>query len=256
MINWELLNQNLKNIKYKHLIIFKFFNLMDFFDDENASKILRLLMNNFLEIFIENPFYKLSKFIPTKRYPETLTVLLTFYELIKEKSEIIIALSKWFTAYRNKSFWIKNNKNQMDHLINIRLNIQAIFDCSVGGQSFGVKLIPIVKSNINNSKGFVFENAIERLNKVYKILGSNFFKIAKIPALSVELFNDLSDDDKIKYIILVQSKTINILNQTIEIYEKFNMINLKIDNLLNPFSVNIENDTMTDYDVEDIKALL
>jgi hypothetical protein len=55
---------------------------------------------------------------------------------------------------------------------------------------------------------------------------------------------------------LVQSRTLNIIDQTIEIYEKFNMVNLKIDNLLNPFSVHIENDTFTDYDVEDIKAFL
>ena len=69
-------------------------------------------------------------------------------------------------------------------------------------------------------------------------------------------FRYLKDDEKIKYIISVQIKTLNIIEQTIENYEKFNMVNLKIDNLLNPFFINIKNDTISDYDVEDIKDFL
>jgi len=256
MINWELFNQNLKNVKFKYMIVFKFFNLLEFIDDENASKILRLLMNNFFDVFIENPMYKLVKFIPVKRYPETLTSLITFYELIKEKGQLILALSKWHVAYKNKIYWKKDNKYQLDHLQKTRSLIRALFDCSIGNQSFGIKIIPVIKSNINNSKDLVYENAIERLVKLYKILGNEFFKTAKIPTISVENFYSLKDDERIKYIILIQSKTLNIIDQTIDIYEKFNMVNLKIDNLLNPFSINIENDNFTDYDVEDIKELL
>ena len=66
MINCDLFNNDLKNIKYKYLLIFKFLNLMEFFDDDNASKILRLLINTCFDIFIKYPFYKLSKYIPIK----------------------------------------------------------------------------------------------------------------------------------------------------------------------------------------------
>lgn len=68
MINYDSFNNDLKNIKYKHLIIFKFLNLMEFLDDDNASKILSLLINNYLDIFIKYSFYKLIKYIPIKRY--------------------------------------------------------------------------------------------------------------------------------------------------------------------------------------------
>jgi hypothetical protein len=34
------------------------------------------------------------------------------------------------------------------------------------------------------------------------------------------------------------------------------MVNLKINNLLNPFLIYIKNDTISDYDVEDIKDFL
>jgi hypothetical protein len=69
-------------------------------------------------------------------------------------------------------------------------------------------------------------------------------------------FYYLKDNDKINYIVLVQIKTLNLIDETIENYEKLNMVNLKIDNLLNPFLIYIENDTVSDYDVEDINNFL
>ena len=102
----------------------------------------------------------------------------------------------------------------------------------------------------------IFENVIQSLTKLYKLLGHNFFKIGNIQTMLITDFYYLKDDEKIRYIVLVQTKTLNLINQTIENYEKFNMINLKIDNLLNPFLIYIENDTFSDYDVEDIKNFL
>jgi len=256
MINSDLFNNDLKNIRYKYLLIFKFLNLMEFFDDDNASKILRLLIINCFDIFIKYPFYKLNKYIPIKRYQKTLDVLNTFYELIKEKNQLILCLSKWNLAYKNKTFWIKDNKYQMEHLLNLKILVRALFDCVLKDQLFGIKIIPVVKANINNSKEFIFKNAIDRLVRLHKLLGPVFFKITNIQTMIIDDFNYLKDDEKIKYIILVQSKTLNVIDQTIEIYEKFNMINLKIDNLLNLFSVHIKNDTFTNYDIEDINTFL
>ena len=256
MINCDLFNNDLKNIKYKYLLIFKFLNLMEFFDDDNASKILRLLINTCFDIFIKYPFYKLSKYIPIKRYPKTLDVLNTFYELIKEQNQLILSLSMWNLAYKNKIYWIKDNKYQFDHLLKLKLHIRVLFDCVFTNQLFGIKIIPIVKANINNSKEFIFENAAHRLVKLHKLLGPSFFKIANIQTMTIADFYYLKDDEKIKYIILIQSRTLTIIEQIIEIYEKFNMVNLKIDNLLNIFSVYIKNDTFTNYDIEDINTFL
>lgn len=256
MINYDSFNNNLKNIKYKHLLIFKFLNLMEFLDDDNASKILILLINNYLDIFIKYSFYEISKYIPIKRYTKTLTILVTFYELMKEKNQLIISLSKWNLAYKNKIYWTKDNKYQIEHLLNLKLLVKSLFDCVFGDQLFGIKIIPIIKANINNSKMLIFENVIQSLTKLYKLLGHNFFKIGNIQTMLITDFYYLKDDEKIRYIVLVQTKTLNLINQTIENYEKFNMINLKIDNLLNPFLIYIENDTFSDYDVEDIKNFL
>jgi hypothetical protein len=256
MINYDSFNNNLKNIKYKHLLIFKFLNLMEFLDDDNASKILSLLINNYLDIFIKYSFYEISKYIPIKRYTKTLTVLVTFYELMKEKTKLIISLSKWNLAYKNKIYWMKDNKYQIEHLLNLKLIVKSLFDCAFGEQLFGIKIIPIVKANINNSKKLIFENVIESLTKLYKLLGHNFFKIANIQTMIINDFFYLKDNDKINYIVLVQIKTLNLIDETIENYEKLNMVNLKIDNLLNPFLIYIENDTFSEYDIENINNFL
>ena len=256
MINYNLFNNHLKNIKYKHLIIFKFFNLIEFLDDDNASRILNLLINNYLDIFIKYSFYELIKYIPLKRYKKTVGILITLYQLIKDKTQLIISLSKWNLAYKNKIYWMKDNNYQIEHLLNLKLIVKSLFDCAFGEQLFGIKILPIVKANINNSKKLIFKNVIESLTKLYKLLGHNFFKIANIQTMIINDFYYLKDNDKINYIVLVQIKTLNLIDETIENYEKLNMVNLKIDNLLNPFLIYIENDTVSDYDVEDINNFL
>ena len=146
--------------------------------------------------------------------------------------------------------------HQIEHLVNLNLHIKALFDSIIGNQSFVMKIIPIIKANINNSKYVVFENVIQRLIKLHNLLGHDFFTIYNIKTITVDDFYNLNDDEKIMYISSIQTETLIILEHTIENYEKFNMVNLKIDNLLNPFSIHIENDTCTDYDVEDIKDFL
>jgi len=256
MIIYESFINDLKNVKSKHLLILLFFILIIYFDDETASKILIIIINNCIDIFIKYPFYKLNNYISIKKYTKTLIVLDTFYELINERNKLTSSLTKWKIVYQNKNYWNKDNKHQMEDLLNLKIYVKAIFDCVMSDQLFGMKIAPIIKGNINNCKYAIFENIIERLIKLHKLLGHNFFKTANISTLTIDEFYNLSDDDKIKYIISIQSVTLNILGQTIEIYENFNMINLKIDNLLNPFSINIENDTCTDYDVEDINDFL
>lgn len=253
MINWKKIEDIIKNYKYKHFIIFKFFNLMDFFDDKNAAIILRLIINNNLEIFIDNPFFLLCKYIPKKKYPKTINLILSFYELIKEKAKITILLSKWYFAYENKKFWSKEINNQVEDLLFLKKHILSIFDNSFGGVPFGIKMLPILKTNIPYVRDITIESSIDRLVLVYKLMGEKFFKLAKIPILTNNDFLELSDESKSNYINLVHSKTSEIIIQTIDFFEKYIMINLKIDNLLDPFYVNIEQNTTMSDDIEDMK---
>ena len=58
--------------------------------------------------------------------------------------------------------------------------------------------------------------------------------------LSINEFLDLEDENKIKYTFLVYSKILQLLQVVINIFEEFNMADLKLNNLLNPKFINIE----------------
>ena len=255
MINWIKIDEEIKKCSYKHVLIFKFFNLMEFFDDKNASILLRIIVKNNMDIFINYPFFILCKYIPKDIYPETVDFILSFYDLIKEKIKIILLLSKWYIAYKNEEFWDKEINNQIEDLTFLKHYIQALYDTSHGGISFGIKLLPILESNINNSKEYAIDTAIERLSLTYKKLGENFFKLAKIPIMTIEEFRNLPNEEIVRYVNLVHLKTVEIISQTIDFFEKYLMINLKIDNLLNPFYVNIIEDTTMPDDIEDLSVL-
>jgi hypothetical protein len=113
-------------------------------------------------------FYELIKYIPIKRYKKTVDILDTLYKLKKEKIQIIISLSKLNLAY-------KNNKYQIEHLINLKLYVKSLFDCAFGDQLFGIKIIPIVKANINNSK-----TTNNKSNIVNQIIISKMWSILSI----------------------------------------------------------------------------
>jgi hypothetical protein len=86
----------------------------------------------------------------------------------------------------------------------------------------------------------IFESAIERLSRMVKLFGKKVFKSLKIPMLSVDEFLDLEDENKIKYTFLVYSKILQLLQVIINLFEEFNMADLKLNNLLNPKFINIE----------------
>ncbi len=255
MINWTKVDEEIRKCDYKYALIFKFFNLMEFFDDKTASILLRLIVRNNMDIFINYHFYTLCKYIPKERYPETIDFIISFYDLVKEKIKITLLLSKWYIAYKNEDFWNKEINNQIEDLIFLKHYIQALNDTSFGGISFGIKLLPILESNKNNSKEEAINTAIERLGLTYQKLGESFFKLAKIPIMTIDEFRNLSNEEIVRYVNLVHLKTIEIISQTIDFFEKYLMINLKIDNLLNPFYVNIVEDTTMPDDIEDLSVL-
>jgi len=254
MLNLKKLDSDLQNIKNKHVLIFKFFNLLDFFDDKIAMIIIRYIIKYCYDIFISYPLYTLCIHIPKNRYPETVNIILSFYEIIKEKYVLLEQLKKWYTIYKNKFFWNKYINEQIKYLINLKNLIMSLFDNSNGGVPFAMKILPILKSNINNCRIMTINSAIERLRKLFTLMGVDFFKILKMKIVTVETFLTFSDEQIVQYINNIYMKTIAILSGTIDLFEKYNMINLKMDNLLNPSFVNIEEESVLEDDVEDIST--
>jgi hypothetical protein len=254
MINWEKFDNDLKNIKYNFTLIFKFFKSIKLFDDKTAVIILKYIINNNIDIFINYPFYVLCENIKIKKYPKTISSLLLFYELNKSKIKNVLLIHNWYIAYNNKIFWSKNIDEQIILLKDLKSRVQANFDCSMGGTSFGFKISQLLKNN--NNKDIVIENCIERLSSVYKLFSDIFFKKANIDVITIDDFLNYTSQEQINYVNTVHIKTVKILSQVINLYEEIHTIDLKLDILVNPFIITIEEDSTECNDIEDIELIL
>lgn len=257
-INWEEFDNNIKNIKYPHVFIQKFFLSIESLEDKYSSVILRYIIKNNINIFVNNPFYVCIKHISKEKYPETIDILNTFYELIKQKMKLLDNIKKWYEAYKNKNFWNKELKLQIEDLYLLKDLIKANFDTSKGGVPFGFKMAGILKNSEMDSTARIMtlNTTVERLRNVLKLMGKDYFDIINLPIFSITDFLELETDEIIKYTNIVYLKTIEIVTKTIDIFENYNMICLKLDSLLNPYFVNIEEDTLLDDDIEDISYLM
>lgn len=248
--NWEQFDENLKNIKYPHVLIFNFFNIIHLLDDSNASIILRYIIKNNLDIFKIEPYYFLTINLPDE-YVETCDVLQSFYLLFINRSKNLIGMKKWLDIYKNKSFWNKNIDEQLVDLYNIRNMTKAIFDNTKSTSSFTDRMESIMKIDNNNSKFIFIESAMERLSQLLKLLGRKVLQSLNIPIITSSEFLDLQDDNKIHYTHFVYTKVLTLLNTIINIFEDFHLNNLKLNNLLNPTFINIE-----EVDIDEIDDLI
>ena len=60
-INWEDFDNNIKNTKYPLILIKQFFSSLEKINDNYATIMLRYIIKNNLNIFIDNPFYVIGK---------------------------------------------------------------------------------------------------------------------------------------------------------------------------------------------------
>lgn len=252
IINWEEFDISMKNTKYPLVLIKKFFSSYYLISDNYASIMLRYIIKNNIDTFYKYPFFILSKNLHTMKYNETANILETLYELMKIKLQLINKLKIWFMIYKNKFFWNKDVENQIKDLYRMKEIIKANFDTSKGGISFGMKMIPIIKSNDIQSRTETLESLAGRLSNIYKIMGKDFFKKIEIPIFSINEFYELDNNEIIKYSNFVYMKSVEIITQTIEIFEEYNMISLKFNNLINPYCVEIVEDTVSNDDIEDL----
>jgi len=254
-INWKEFDNNIKNIKYPHVLIQKFFLSLELIKDVHASIILRYIIKNNIVIFINNPFFVCIKYISKEKYPETIDILITFYELIKQKMKLLNNIKKWYEAYQNKFFWNKKIDKQIEDLYLMKNLIKANFDTSKGGIPFNFKMAGIIKNNSLDSSD-TLRTTVERLRNVLKIMGREYFKKINLPIFSETEFYELESDEIIKYTSIVYLKTVEIIDTTIDFFENYNMICLKLDSLLNPFLINIEEDAILNDDIEDMSYLM
>jgi hypothetical protein len=255
-IDWKDFEDKIKKIKYKHLLLLKFFNLLNFFDDNTGATIIRYIMKNQIDLFFDYPIFILCQYIPKERYPLTIKSILDFYDLVKEKIYMVSLVSKWYKVYKNTEFWNLEIEAQKKYLEELKQKILAIFDSTQGVMNI-INRIGLIYKQDNNTSGIYQTNETlkERLHQLYILFGSHFFISVNIPIITNNDFDLMKVDEKIKYTQECYMKCLTVINQTLQIFEKLHLLNLRIDNLLNPYYVEIEDSAIDEDSVEDLSVI-
>ena len=245
-------NYDLSQINNPLVFLFKLISYIDEIDDINLSIILRIFLKYHTNVAIN---YNLKKIFINELNNKFLsrTVLNDFYKLMHKKTSLIIILKKWYDVYNNKDFWKLSLNQQIDFLSNIKIYFLSLFDCSKGGMPLHYKVGSLLKSK-NINKDIIINDLIERLIKILKLFGSKLFQTLAIPLLTVSDFTKLTDENIIKYLVVIYDKFNELLNQTIKLFDSYNLIYLQLNNLFNPLIININSICIdSDTEADDIK---
>jgi hypothetical protein len=238
----DIKKTNLEISLIKNPIVFLFYLISwrNELTDENLSICLRLYLKHHLIVALE---YNLKKIFRDElyEYKKSWNVLKDFYKLIDKKLALIFILKKWHSVYLNEKFWKLSISQQTDYLQLIKERFFGIYDCSKGGIPYYVKLSYLLKSS-NNNRIELMEDGINRLKIILEIFGPDLFHLMYIPLISIEDYWELTNENLIKYFIIIFEKFSELLNQTIKLFDSYNLICIQINNLVNPISVKIKSE--------------
>ena len=242
----------ISQIKYPLVFLFKLISYNNEIDDINFSIILRIFLKYHTNIGTN---YNLKNlFISELKYKHlTWTVLNDFYKLMNKKISLVITLKKWYDVFDNKKFWKLSLNEQIDFLINTKNYFLSLYDCSKGGIPLHYKVGSILKNN-NINRNIIIDDLIERLISILNIFGSKLFLTLGIPLLRIDEFVKLSNENIIKYIIIIFDKFNELLNQTMKLFDSYNLVCIKLNNLYNPLIININTINIdSETELDDIK---
>jgi hypothetical protein len=246
--------QEIEKIKYPSIFLFNLIAHKNDFDDYDLSIILRIFMKANGNFMLEYNIKKIFK-NEVNQYSLTWCVLCDFYKIISKKITLVFILKKFHLAYENKIFWEMKTIDQSDFLINMKERFLSIYDCAKGGTPFHYKLAQLFKESKYNKKE-ILDDIVSRLCYVLELFGKNIFVLLDIPLITVKDFYELTNENILKYIIIIFEKINELLKQSMQLFDSYNLICMQLNNLLNPSfikinTVNIDSETEDD----DIKLL-
>ena len=234
LLNKKHVDEEIKKIKYPILFLFKLVTYKDDISDNDMSIILRLFLNHHHESAQE---YNI-KLIFMNDYPEeskTWKALHDFYKYIKKFYSLVFNLKNYYESYPNKDFWNKHVIIQIEYLEQLKNQFLGIFDNAKGGALFHFKLLQLAKEE--KISLFIKDNIIERLRNIYILFGAGLFKLLSIPIITIEMFLEFTDEQIINYLNAIYNAFKELLEETIQIFETYNLIRINIYNLFNPVSL-------------------
>lgn len=227
----------IKKIKYPIIFLFHLTSHREGLGDNNFSIVLRLFLKFHTDVAFN---YNLKKIFKNELsiFPISWNVLNDFYKLFNKKISLIFILKKWHSVYENKEFWELNILDQNEYLLNIRNRFLSVYDCSKGGIPFHNKIISLLKDP-KADRQQVLITIIERLVILLEMFGTKLFQSLEIPLITIDNFYELNNENIIKYLLIIWEKFTELLNQTIKLFDSYNLVCIHIENLLNPIILNI-----------------
>jgi hypothetical protein len=245
-------NLEISLIKHPLTFLFMLISYNNEISDYHLSITLKIFLKYHSNIAIN---YNLKKIFIKEllNYPLSWNVLCSFYKFINKKINLIFILKKWYSCYSNPIFWKLQITEQIDYLQQIKENFMGIYDCSKGGVSYYIRLGNILQ-NTDTDRSYILDDAKERLTTILNIFGQKLFQALDIPLILVSDFYDLSNENLIKYFIVIFEKFLELLNHTIALFDSYNLICIQLNNLLNPIIININSKLIdSETENEDIK---
>ena len=247
-MNLNLLEENIKNIKYPLITLYSIFNSNII--DNNKTIFLKLFIKHHIYLMLIYNFNLFEELLVND--PNTYNIIIDVYTIIIKQFNIISHLHKFKKMYPNKFFWMKNINEQINYL-NILLNkFMSLFDGSKGILFFHHKLKGIEKYNI-----YHVDEMINRLRDVYLLFKHSFFLENNILILSSHDFLDLKFENMIKYTEYIFNKIHSILNQYIIFFKLYEINRQQLINIIsiNNIEINID-DVNSDIETDDLQFIL
>jgi len=253
-INIQKTLKEIEKIKYPAIFLFNLVAYIQDFDDYELSIILRLFMKTHSNFMMEHNI-KIIFLNEVDKYSLSWCALSDFYKILGKKIPLVFVLKKFNLVYDNKLFWSMKTSEQLDYLANAKERFLSIYDCSKGGIPFHYKLAQLFKEN-KYDRDEILNDIINRLIYILEIFGKNVFVSLEIPLITVGDFYNLTDENILKYLVAIYEKCTELFNQTIKLFDSYNLVCIQLSNLINPSFIKIKSSHIdSETEDDDIKLI-
>ena len=244
-------NLEIGSINNPVVFLFNLITHREEIEDQNLSICLRLFIKHHSIVVLEYNWKQIF-LNELKLFPKSWDILKDFYKLIDKKLALVFILKKWHSVYINDFFWGITICDQIDFLQQTKERFMSIYDCSRGGLAYHYKLSSYLKNEL--FRYGILEDSIQRLKIILEMFGHKIFQSLDIPLIQVKDFLKLTDDNIIKYFVVIYDKFTELLNQTIKLFDSYNLVCIQLNNLINPIIIKINSITIdSETEEENIK---
>jgi hypothetical protein len=254
-IDIKKINLEICKLKYPTVFLFNIITWREELNDNNLSICLRLYLKHHSLVALN---YNLKAIFINElsNFKKSWGVLKDFYKLMDKKLALILILKKWHSVYTNEQFWELKSSEQNDYLQQTKERFMGIYDCSRGGIPYYVKLGSMLK-NSPITRDEILEEGKLRLKIILEMFGPKLFQSMEIPLITISDYYKLSDENLIKYFLVIYEKFLELLNQTIKLFDSYNLTCIQINNLINPIILKINSKLFdSETEIEDIKNFM